>query len=86
MIYLSPILWQTQNEVLLHLRSLDVDKARLETDITSHWKRGGAFTAIGAKSLPQDLKGVLSEIFYGAAQGADKMNARNSGYADNTFQ
>jgi len=38
MIYLSPILWQTQNEVLLHLRSLDVDKARLETDITSHWK------------------------------------------------
>jgi len=65
-IYLSPILWQTQNEVLLRLRSINVGTGNIEADITTHWFRGGAFTLHGAKSLPVDLRGALSSIFFGS--------------------
>lgn len=66
MLYLSPILWQTQNEVLLRLRSINVDTGRLEADITTHWFRGGPFTLHGAKSLSIDLRGALGSIFFGS--------------------
>lgn len=73
MLYLSPILWQTQNEVLLRLRSINVGMGSLEADITAHWFRGGPFTIHGANSLPIDLYGVLASIFYGE-EGALRQN------------
>jgi len=64
MLYLSPILWQTQNEVLLRLRSINVGTGSVEADITTHWFRGGPFTVHGARSLPIDLRGALNSIFF----------------------
>jgi len=66
MLYLSPILWQTQNEVLMRLRSINIGTGSLEADITTHWFRGGPFTLQGAKGLPVDLSGALSSIFFGS--------------------
>jgi hypothetical protein len=65
MIYLSPILWETNNEVLLRLRSIAVTSGETEADITTHWLRGGPFTAHGAKELPVDLDGALSSVVAG---------------------
>jgi hypothetical protein len=62
-LYLSPILWQTRNEVLLRVRSIDVAGGRIDSDVTTHWFRGGPFTAHGAGGLPEDLAGVLQHVF-----------------------
>ena len=64
-LYLSPILWQTKNEIMLQLRVLNVRTNRMESDLSSHWQRGGAFTLHGASSLPTDLSNMLKAIFYG---------------------
>jgi len=62
--YLSPILWKTENEVVLQLRVLNVATTNIEADLSSQWKRGGAFTLYGASSLPTDFSGILQAIFY----------------------
>lgn len=62
MIYLSPILWQTQNEVLLRTKILDTRGGSMDADTTSHWFRGGPFTLHGTRSLPQDLQGTLEKL------------------------
>lgn len=67
MLYLSPILWQTKNEVLLQVRSINIRTGRLEADISTHWMRGGPFTIIGAKSLPVDFAGALNAVFLGTS-------------------
>lgn len=64
-LYLSPILWQTENEVMLQLRVLNVKTNIVESDLSSQWKRGGAFTLHGASSLPTDLSNIFKAIFYG---------------------
>jgi hypothetical protein len=65
MLYLSPVLWQTKNEVLLRIKILDSRKVAIETDTTSHWYRGGPFMLLGTRNLPRDLDGSLEELFYG---------------------
>lgn len=63
-LYLSPILWQTKNEVLLQVRVLNTKTKDIESDISTQWMRGGPFTLHGARSLPYDLSGALKAIFH----------------------
>jgi len=63
--YLSPILWQTKNEVLLRVRVIDSRSESIESDISSHWYRGGPFMLLGTSSLHKDIDGTLEAIFYG---------------------
>ncbi len=63
MIYLSPILWQTKNEVLLRTKILDSRKGFIDTDTSSHWYRGGPFMLLGTDGLHQDLQRTLEEVF-----------------------
>ena len=64
-LYLSPILWETKNEVWLRVRSINAKTGSLEADVSTHWTRGGPFTFLGAGSLPIDLSGVLKTMFFG---------------------
>ena len=64
-LYLSPILWQTKNEVLLHVRMINPKTENLEAAVTTHWARGGPFTFLGAGSLSTDLSGALNAVFFG---------------------
>lgn len=64
-LYISPILWETQNEVSLQVKVLNTKTGKVESDISTQWKRGGAFTLNGAESLPNDLTSTLKVIFYG---------------------
>lgn len=66
MLYLSPILWQTKNEVLLRTKVLDSQKETMESDTAIHWYRGGPFMLLGTDSLQKDLSGTLEDLFYGA--------------------
>jgi len=68
MLYLSPILWQTRNEVLLRIKILDSRKAAIETDSSSHWYRGGPFMLLGTRNLPKDLDGSFEELFHGVRE------------------
>ena len=68
MLYLSPILWQTKNEVLLRLKVIDSISGAIESDISSHWYRGGPFMLLGTTSLHKDIDGTLEAIFYGEKQ------------------
>jgi len=65
MLYLSPVLWQTMNEALLRVRSINTKTGLLEADVSTHWTRGGPFAVIGASSLPTDLTGALRAVFIG---------------------
>jgi hypothetical protein len=65
MLYLSPILWQTKNEVLLRAKILDIKSGDLVTDTASHWYRGGPFLLLGTRDLPKDLEGTLEHLFLG---------------------
>ncbi|MBU0482452.1 MAG: hypothetical protein KKG47_15270 [Proteobacteria bacterium] len=64
-LYLSPILWQTRNEIRMNVRIIDVKSRTIEADISTHRFRGGPFTMIGADSLPLDITGSLQEVFTG---------------------
>ena len=63
-LYLSPILWETQNEVVLQIKILNTKTGKVESDISIQRKRGGAFTFNGAGSLPSDFAETLRTIFY----------------------
>jgi hypothetical protein len=65
MFYLSPILWETRNDVVLRVRSLNVRTKALESDVSVRWTRGGAFTLLGTDSLPPDFSGALAAVFTG---------------------
>jgi hypothetical protein len=65
MFYLSPILWETRNDVVLRVRSLNVRTKRLESDVSVRWTRGGAFALLGTNSLPPDFTGALAAVFTG---------------------
>lgn len=62
-LYLSPVLWQTKNEVLIRTKVIDCKNGTIETDTASHWYRGGAFMLLGTKSLHRDLRGTLEALF-----------------------
>ena len=64
-LYISPILWETQNEVSLQVKVLDIKTGKVESDISTQWKRGGAFTFNSAESLPGDFVETLKVIFRG---------------------
>jgi hypothetical protein len=70
-LYLSPILWQTKNEVLLQVRVLNTKTGEVESDLSTQWMRGGPFTLHSASTLPTDLSGVLKAIFYGKTRKGD---------------
>jgi len=54
---------------VLRLRVLNANTSALETDISIHWKDGGAFVLKGNKTLEQDLQAALASVF-GKATGA----------------
>lgn len=64
-LYLSPILWETQNEVSLQVKILNTKTGKVESDISTQWRRGGAFTFNGAESLQYDFAETLKAIVYG---------------------
>jgi hypothetical protein len=68
MLYLSPILWQTKNEVLLRVTVIDTKTGSIDTDTASHWFRGGPFTVLGTGSLNRDLRGTLKAMFHGSSE------------------
>ena len=68
MLYLSPILWQTQNEVLLRTKVLDSRDGSIVTDTVSHWYRGGPFLLLGTRSLHKDIDGTLEALFLGGGK------------------
>jgi hypothetical protein len=70
-IHPSPILWEGGTEVVLRLRVLNVNTSALETDITIHWKDGGAFVLKGNKTLEQDLQAALASAFGEATRTAN---------------
>ena len=66
-LYLSPILWETKNEVLLQIQVLDTARQTVESDTSIHRTRGGPFTFHSAGSLPTDFANTLHAIFYDEA-------------------
>ena len=65
-LYLSPILWETKNEVRFTMRIIDIETERLKSIVTTQWIRGGPFTFNGAGSLPRDFQGALRAVFFGS--------------------
>lgn len=65
MLYLSPVLWRTENEVLLHVRAINCQTGQVEADVSTRWVRGGPFTLLGADSLTIDFAGALKAVFFG---------------------
>ncbi|KPK00792.1 MAG: hypothetical protein AMK71_07870 [Nitrospira bacterium SG8_35_4] len=63
MLYLSPILWQTKNEVLMRVKAIDIKEGTIEADISTQWLRGGPFMLLGASSLHKDIDGTMEAIF-----------------------
>ena len=64
-IYLSPILWQTKNEIVMRIKLLDIPSGKILTSISLERSRGGPFTLNGAGSLEHDLYNTLEMIFSG---------------------
>ena len=65
MICLLPIVWRTENEVSLHVRSISCRTGRVDASASTRWKRGGYFTTLGGKDLPVDFGGTLKVVFFG---------------------
>jgi hypothetical protein len=65
MFYLSPILWETRNDVVLRVRSLNTRTKSLESDVSVRWIHGGAFALLGTNSLPPDFAGAVESVFTG---------------------
>lgn len=62
-IYLSPILWEGGTEIILRIRMLKVSTGVMESDVTTHWIRGGPFVLRGVSSLDEDLAAALQSAF-----------------------
>ena len=65
MFCLLPVVWRTENEVSLHVRSIHCGTGRVDADVSTRWTRGGLFNVLGAKSLPVDFEGALKAVFFG---------------------
>lgn len=65
MIYLSPILWATKNEVMFRFRALNARTRSLDADVAVHWTRGGPFTFLGADGIEKDFASALDALFNG---------------------
>jgi hypothetical protein len=65
MFCLLPVVWRTENEISLHVRSIHCGTGRVDADVSTRWGRGGLFTMLGAKSLPVDFEGALKAVFFG---------------------
>jgi len=63
--YLSPILWTSDLDIQVRVRTLNVRTGGLESDVTAHWRKGGPFNLRGTAGLPEDLAGILQAIFLG---------------------
>ncbi len=63
--YLSPILWTSDLDIQVRVRTLNARTGSLESDVAAHWRRGGPFNLRGVNSLPPDLAGTLGAVFLG---------------------
>jgi len=63
-LYLSPILWTSDLNIQLRVRTLNARTGSLESDVTAHWRKGGPFNLRGTRGLSPDLAGFLHAIFY----------------------
>ena len=61
--YLSPILWTSDLNIDVRIRTLNVRTGILESDVTAHWRKGGPFNFRGVNGLPEDLAETLQVIF-----------------------
>jgi hypothetical protein len=61
--YLSPILWTSDLDIQLRVRTLNARTGSFESDVTVRWRKGGPFNLRGTDSLPPDLAGTLGAIF-----------------------
>ena len=63
--YLSPILWTSDLDIQLRVRTLNARTGSLESDTTMRWRKGGPFNLRGTGGLPEDLAGTLGAVFLG---------------------
>ncbi len=64
-LYLSPLVWATENEVVFRVRCLNPKTGGLDCDVSVRWTRGGPFALLGTNSLPPDVSGALNALFLG---------------------
>jgi hypothetical protein len=64
--YLSPILWTSDLDIQLRVRTLNVKTGNLESDVSAHWRKGGPFNLRGVNGLPPDLGELLRSVFIGS--------------------
>ena len=65
--YLSPILWTSDLNIQVRIRTLNVRTGSLESDVTVHWRKGGPFNLRGTGGLPAELAEMLRTVFLGNA-------------------
>ncbi len=62
-LYCSPILWATRNDIVFQVRLLDVKSGTLQARVGTRFERGGAFTFNGAETLSSDMVEALGVVF-----------------------
>ena len=62
-LYLSPILWSTENTIILRYKVYNINNMKIKTNTSYSQFRGGPFTLHSAEELPIDIKNALDEIF-----------------------
>jgi hypothetical protein len=65
--YLSPILWTSDLNIDVRVRTLNARTGTIESDVSAHWRKGGPFNLRGTAGLPDDLAGTLRAIFLGSS-------------------
>jgi hypothetical protein len=65
--YISPILWTSDLDIQIRVRTLNARTTNLESDVTAHWRKGGPFNLRGTSGLPEDLADLLHAVFSGTA-------------------
>jgi hypothetical protein len=63
--YISPILWTSDLDIQIRVRTLNARTASLESDVTARWRKGGPFNLRGTAGLPEDLANLLHVVFSG---------------------
>jgi hypothetical protein len=66
--YISPILWTSDLDIQVRVRTLNARTASLESDVTAHWRKGGPFNLRGTNGLPGDLANLLHSLFSDTAK------------------
>jgi hypothetical protein len=64
--YLSPILWTSDLNIQVRIRTLNAHTGSLESDVIANWRKGGPFNLRGVNGLPPDLTELLQSVFIGS--------------------